>query len=425
MYFISFLFAIAMIAPAFALAQQNHQFKINSVYALDCNDPSGYAFIVRRLSDLYIKFIFDQGALSGAGVVREINMEMSGASFLFDTTSPTVFEKFRFSEDRAKLLTLTIGINKLVEGEKVLANNQDAPTYSICANETKLMSLTITPILSQTLPSVDELSNVKQQFKIYKTAVKFSPELRVEIEKSRVEAEQAKRDLEIRQASEKQRLEEEKAKQEAERTAERKRQEEDRAKKTAEAAALQRAAMAKVKVNGVGLGQAGKLPCQAKNSTYENTLSGQPTMVLFTCEYGVSGDHNEIFFASDKKTVIRVTRKQFLTVSDPSASEIVEKAVGFFGTPAKVDLANWLAIYGDGFSVSYNGKRGFSRRGETGTGLSIKGEICDQFNPCPDSKYKYFVSYELINNEAYSAALKEGEKRLQDQNKSKLNSVTF
>jgi len=142
------------------------------------------------------------------------------------------------------------------------------------------------------------------------------------------------------------------AKQEEERAAERKRQDDDRAKKTAEAAALQRAAIAKLKVNGVGLGQTGKLPCQAKASTYENTFSGQPTMVLFSCNYGVSGDHNEIIFASDKKTVIRVNRKQFLTVADPSARDIVEKAVEFFGTPAKVDLNNWFAIYRDGYTVS-------------------------------------------------------------------------
>ena len=419
------LFLISVLLPEASYAQQNHQFKTNSVYAINCNDPTGFAFVLRRVSDLYLKYTFDQGKLSGAGVISEINMELTGATFLFNIPPPALVEKIRFFDGRAKLLSLAQGGTKLVEGEKVLANNQDAPTYTICTSDTSLMSRTITPILSQTLPTVEEVASVKQQLKIDRTAIKFSPELRAEIDKARAEADQAKRDSEAKQAAEKQRLEEERAKQEAERAAERKRQEEERAKKAAEAAALQRAAMAKVKVNGVSLGQSAKLPCQAKISTYESTISGQPTMVLFTCDYGVAGDHNELIFASDQKTVVRVNRKQFLTSGDPSAREIVEKAVDFYGPPAKVDLNNWLAIYGDGFTVSYNGNNGRPSRGETGTGLSIKGDMCDQYTPCPGDKYKYVVKYELINIDAYSAAVKEGEKRLQDQNKSKLNSVKF
>lgn len=411
--------------PEVSYAQQNHQFKTNSVYAINCDDPAGFAFIIRRVSDLYLKFTFDQGKLSGAGAISEINMEITGASFLFTAPPPTLFEKFRFSEGRAKLIILTQGSNSLVEGEKVLVNNQDAPTYSICANDSSLMSRTITPILAQTLPSAEDVAQVKQQLKLEKTTVKYSPELRVEIAKTRADAEQAKREADAKQAAEKQRLEEERAKQEAERVAERKRQDEERARKAAEAAAIQRAAMAKIKVNGVSLGQSAKLPCQAKASTYENTMSGQPTMVLFTCDYGVAGDHNEVIFGSDQKTVVRVNRKQFLTSADPSAREVVEKAIEYYGPAAKVDLNNWLAIYGDAFTVSYSGNNGRPSRGETGTGLSIRGDMCDQYNPCPGDKYKYLVKYELINVDAYSAAVKEGEKRLQDQNKSKLNSVKF
>jgi hypothetical protein len=389
-----------------ALAQQNHQFITNAVYSLNCNDPNAYAFVLRRASDVYLKFAFDKGTLAGAGVINDIGMDMQGASFQINSTSPALFEKFRFSEGRAKLLTMTQGTTSLVVDERFVSNNQESPSYLICANDTPLMTQTVAPNIGQTAVNAEDMAKVKQQLRIERTAIKYSPELRVELDKNRAEAGKAKREADERQALEKQRMDDE------------------RAKKEAEAAAAQRAIMAKIKVNGVSLGKNNKLPCQAKASTYENTITGKPVRILFTCDYGVAGDHNELVFASDKKTVVRITRKQFLTDADPHARDVVEKAVQFYGQANKVDMANWLAVYGDAFTVSYNGRRGMPRQGNSGIGLSVKGELCDEYSQCPP-KYKYVVKHTLINVDAYFEAEKEGDERLVDQSKSKLNSIKF
>jgi len=424
----------AMLIAGFVVASgshaQNYANRLDAAYSLNCSDPQSSAFVIRRFSDIFMLMTFDKGELSGAAVVTEVIKDKDGATFNVNAAKPAYSFRYRFLPAGAKLIELAQDGKKIVENERILSNKQDSPTYSICAKGTPFFAQTLEPNWPKISPGAEEIADIKRQTKIEKTVVSLTPEVRDDIEKKIAASAVAKKESDEKLAAEKLRQDQEKAQKEAEKQAERqrqaeeaKRQEEAKVKKEAETQAAQRESMKKIKVNNVALGANSKLPCDPKAYTYENQFN-EPTMVMFTCEFGAAGDHNEIFFASDKKRVVRAVRKQFLKETDPEASEVVRKAVEYYGAPFKVDLNNWLAVYGDAFSVTYNGNNGQPVRNGAGVGLSIKGRICGIDKNCP-STYRYVVEYELVDVGGYDTAMKEGKERLAGKSKQKLDSMKF
>jgi hypothetical protein len=76
-----------------------------------------------------------------------------------------------------------------------------------------------------------------------------------------------------------------------------------------------------LKVKEIGLGLV-RAPCTPNEDTYVDILQ-KPVRTQFECTIGAGADSTDIIFAGDGKTVVRVTRNQYLMPSDPEPGEVV------------------------------------------------------------------------------------------------------
>ena len=114
-------------------------------------------------------------------------------------------------------------------------------------------------------------------------------------------------------------------------------------------------ALASLKIKNVGLG-VGPVPCKVTDNTVVSFLTEKPIRMEFSCSFGPDKDKTEVQFAADRKTVVSVSRWQFLSPSDPDRSEILKAAVLFYGPPAMVNYNNWVAMYGNPYNTQNRGR---------------------------------------------------------------------
>jgi len=186
------------------------------------------------------------------------------------------------------------------------------------------------------------------------------------------------------------------------------------------------AALEKLKVKGVGLGLS-QAPCKPKEETYVDILQ-KPVRIQLECSIGSDRDTTDVIFSIDGKRVVRVTRMQYLMPSDAEPKEVVNAAIKFYGQPKDSSEGNWLATYGDAFTVSRNGQAASSKMNDTGFGLSIRGLLCGDGNYGTEkcgNKGTTVIKYDLIDVEAYKRQMEDGKEKLSSQNKAKLNSQQF
>ena len=179
-------------------------------------------------------------------------------------------------------------------------------------------------------------------------------------------------------------------------------------------------------VNDIGLGRV-KTPCNPKEETYVDIMN-TPTEVRLECTVGDERDSTTISFSGDGKTVVRVLKTQYTTPSDPPPEDIVAAAVTHYGSPVEVSLDNWLAIYGDAFSVSKDGNRVEAHRNDTGIGMLIKGYICaDGSYRSKDcgNKGTRVIEYDLIDVPSFLASIVDAKARAEKNQAAKISTQKF
>jgi hypothetical protein len=181
-----------------------------------------------------------------------------------------------------------------------------------------------------------------------------------------------------------------------------------------------------LKVKDIGLGLV-RVPCTPKEETYVDILQ-KPVRVQFECSIGTGADTTDIVFSGDGKKVVRVTRNQYLTPSDPEPGEVVKAAINFYGSPKDFSEGNWLANYGDAYTISYNGNAASTSRNEAGSGLLIKGYLCADGNygtvKC-GSLGTRLIKYDLIDVDGFKQQMEDGKAGLASKNQDKVNSQKF
>lgn len=199
--------------------------------------------------------------------------------------------------------------------------------------------------------------------------------------------------------------------------AQRKAQEEER-RKIAQLAGL--------KIKNVGLG-VGSVPCTVEDATYVDILQ-KPVRLQYQCRFGPKEDQTLVIFASDKRSVVSVTRRQFLKPSDPEPGSIVKAAVNYYGLPVFHDEGNWTAMYGDPYLHSYQGRRISLSENPTGYGLMIKGKLCG------DGRFgteqcggmgTTVIEYELVNQRELQKSIDDGKLRQQSRASENIKSQKF
>ena len=185
-------------------------------------------------------------------------------------------------------------------------------------------------------------------------------------------------------------------------------------------------ALANLKVKNVSLG-VGAVPCTPEESTYVDIIQ-KPVRLQYECSFGSREDETQVIFAADRKTVVSVTRRQFLKPSDPEPSEVVKAAIRFYGPPAFHDDGNWTAIYGNPYTPSYTGRRINLSRNEQGVGLLIHGKLCADGSigtaRCGNLGTT-LIEYELVNRAALVKSYDDGKDRLAAKNSNKINNQKF
>jgi hypothetical protein len=185
-------------------------------------------------------------------------------------------------------------------------------------------------------------------------------------------------------------------------------------------------ALANLKVKNVGLGS-GPVPCTPEEATYVDIVQ-KPIRLQFECSFGSREDETQVIFAADRKTVVSVTRRQFLKPSDPEPSEVVKAAIRFYGPPVFHDDGNWTAMYGNPYTHSYNGRRINLSRNDQGVGLLIKGQLCADGSlgtaRCGNLGTT-LIEYELVNRAALLKSYEDGKDRLAAKNSNKINNQKF
>ncbi len=185
-------------------------------------------------------------------------------------------------------------------------------------------------------------------------------------------------------------------------------------------------ALANLKVKNVGLG-VGAVPCTPEENTYVDIVQ-KPVRLQYECSFGSREDETQVIFAADRKTVVSLTRRQFLKPSDPEPGEVVKAAIRFYGPPAFHDDGNWTAIYGNPYTTSYNGRRINLSRNEQGVGLLIQGKLCadgrDGTARCGNLGTT-LIEYELVNRAALVKSYDDGKDRLAAKNSNKINNQKF
>ena len=186
------------------------------------------------------------------------------------------------------------------------------------------------------------------------------------------------------------------------------------------------AALEKLKVKGVGLGLS-QAQCKPTEETYVDILQ-KPVRIQLECSIGSDRDTTDVIFSIDGKRVVRVTRTQYLLPSDAEPKEVINAAIKFYGQPKDSSEDNWLATYGDAFTVSRNGQAASTKMNDTGFGLLIRGSLCGDGNygteKCGNKGTKV-IKYDLIDVEAYKRQMEDGKEKLSSKNKAKLNNQQF
>jgi hypothetical protein len=153
-----------------------------------------------------------------------------------------------------------------------------------------------------------------------------------------------------------------------------------------------------------------------------------PVRIQLECSIGSDRDTTDIVFSADGKSVVRVTRKQYLLPSDPEPTKVVQAAVNFYGTPKEASEGNWLANYGDAYSISYNGNAASANMNSSGIGLLIKGNLCadGRFGTANCGNLgTTLINYDLIDIDAYKQQIEDGKAKLEAKNQNKVNSQKF
>ena len=187
-----------------------------------------------------------------------------------------------------------------------------------------------------------------------------------------------------------------------------------------------------LKVKDIGLGVV-KAPCEPKDDTYVDILQ-KPVRLQLECAIGTERDSTDIVFASDGKTVVRVTRNQYLNPSDPEPLEILKAAINFYGEPDASSGRDWLVNYGDAYRIVYHPMSNMTASAElndSGIGLLIKGYLCaDGIRESRNwvqcgSLGTRLIKYDLIDVIAYKKQMEDGKARLSLKNQSKINNQKF
>lgn len=118
-----------------------------------------------------------------------------------------------------------------------------------------------------------------------------------------------------------------------------------------------------LRILGVGLGADNEITC-----TLELENDG-----LYAC----SDPERSLAIRADgaqAAKVMQVVRTQVLRSNDPSPSQIVRKALEFYGKPTHYDVGSLTVVYGDGFD-----KTGDDAIGPSGKGLAITVGSCRDY----------------------------------------------
>lgn len=181
-----------------------------------------------------------------------------------------------------------------------------------------------------------------------------------------------------------------------------------------------------LKVKDVGLGVV-ITPCKPKEETYVDILQ-KPVRIQLECTVGIESDSTDIIFSSDGRSVVRVTRKQYLTPSDPEPSEIVKAAINYYGPPKDFSDGNWLANYGDAYTITYNGNAASASLNETGMGLLVKGYLCADGNwgtvKCGNLGTR-LIKYDLVDIDAFNKQKEDGKQKLSAKGQEQIKNQKF
>jgi hypothetical protein len=181
-----------------------------------------------------------------------------------------------------------------------------------------------------------------------------------------------------------------------------------------------------LKVKDVGLGIV-KAPCTPGEETYVDILQ-KPVRTQLECTLGSGADETQIIFSSDGKSVVRVLRKQYLMPSDPEPGAIVKSAVAFYGNPTNFDEGNWMANYGEAYTISYDGRRASTTMNDAGVGLLIKGYMCADGNwgteRCGNLGTSV-IKYDLIDVEGYKKQIEDGKAAQASKQQSQISNQKF
>lgn len=181
-----------------------------------------------------------------------------------------------------------------------------------------------------------------------------------------------------------------------------------------------------LKVKDVGLGLV-RAPCAPSEETYVDVMQ-KPVRIQLECTVGSGSDSTDVVFAADGKSVVRVTRKQYLLPSDPAPGDVVKAAINFYGVPKEASDGNWLANYGDAFTITANGNAASASLNEAGTGLLVKGFLC------ADGSYgtvkcgnlgTSLIKYDLIDIAGYKQQIEDGKAKIIAKNQEKVGSQKF
>jgi hypothetical protein len=205
----------------------------------------------------------------------------------------------------------------------------------------------------------------------------------------------------------------------------RKKREAREAKKMAQKKAIAALAIKQVKL-GVPTDK-----CKAREATYVDVMQ-KPVRLQYQCKFGSTSDQVKVVFAADGKTVVSVSRSQYLKPSDPTQEEIVKAAIEYYGPPAHRDDDNWTAIYGNAHRHSYSGKRISIKDKKSGMGMLIKGRMCGNGRygtaNCRVNGVTQgtgLIEYNLVDQAALAASIRAGKARMTEKNKSKVKKQTF
>jgi hypothetical protein len=181
-----------------------------------------------------------------------------------------------------------------------------------------------------------------------------------------------------------------------------------------------------LKVQDIGLGVV-RAPCAPVEETYVDIMQ-KPVRTQFECTIGGQSDSTTIVFSGDAKSVVRVTRKQYLLPSDPEPKQVVQGAINFYGNPSQASLDNWLANYGDAYTINMDGNRAYPTMSDSGIGLLIKGSICADGNYGTEKCGNLGTSlmkYDLIDVVAYKQQIDDGKARLSAKAQANINNQKF